>query len=171
MARILIDGNSLLNAALLGGIDKDEGRVIVDDEGKKTQVNSAQYGVDKFFERIAEICTEFDAAPRDMVVTWDGANSKARRMASLPTYKQGRSKAPEVSEQLNIARDTCTKSMLALGAHVVQQPGFEADDVLGYLCKTMRGERNVVVTSDGDLTVLHDENTDVWRLGQLNENP
>lgn len=169
--RILLDGNSLLNAALLGGVDKDEGRTLVDDEGKKTQVNSANWGVDKFFEKIDEICTEFHATPREMVLAWDGSNSKARRMARLPQYKQGRSKAPEVSEQLNIARDICTKAMLGLGAHVVQQAGMEADDVLGYLCKTMRNERNVVITSDGDLTVLHDENTDVWRLGKLNENP
>lgn len=170
MTRLLIDGNSLLNAALLGGKDEENGRTI-EVEGKKVQVNSAQYGVDKFMDSILAALEEFDAAPRQIVLVWDGANSKARRIAFLANYKAGRSKAPEVSEQLNIARDICTQTLLDLGAHVVSQPGMEADDVLGYLCKTLRNERNVVVTSDGDLTVLHDENTDVWRLGKLNENP
>jgi len=169
--RAILDGNSLLNAALLGGIDQDDGKVVIDDNGRKHQVNSANYGVDKFFATIDQLCTEFEIAPRQMVLVWDGKNAKLRRQAFLPTYKEGRNKIAEVSEQINLARDICTQGMLDLGAHVVQQQGFEADDVIGYLCKTVRSEPNVVITSDGDLTVLVDENTHVWRLGRMNENP
>lgn len=169
--RLIVDMNSLLNAALLGGKDDDEGKVITTEDGKKVQVNSAQYGIDRFADRISEVCTGFNAAPRDMVMVLDGNNAKARRVDVLSTYKEGRSKVPDVSDQINIARKACTQMMLDLGSQVVQQAGFEADDVIGYLCKTLRSERNTVVTSDGDLTVLVDENTDVWRLGKLNENP
>lgn len=169
--RLLLDMNSILNAALLGGKDEDDGRTVIDENGRKHQVNSAQYGVDKFFATIDQLCIEFEIAPRQMIVVPDGKNAKLRRQAFLPTYKEGRNKIPEVSEQLNLARDICTQGMLDLGAHVAQQQGFEADDVIGYLCKTLRNEPNVVITSDGDLTVLVDENTHVWRLGKMNENP
>ena len=168
--RLILDGNSILNAALLGGIDIEDGRKITGEDGKTTQVNSAQYGVDKFFDQINTLCQEFNVAPRQMILVWDGKNSKLRRRAFLETYKVGRDKAPEVSEQINIARDLCTRTMLDLGAHVAQQQGYEADDVIGYLCKVLPG-RKTVVTSDGDLTVLHDATTDVWRLGKMNENP
>lgn len=169
--RLLLDMNSILNAALLGGTDQDDGRTVIDENGRKHQVNSAQYGVDKFFATIDQLCIEFEVAPRQMIVVPDGKNAKLRRQAFLPSYKEGRSKIPEVSEQLNLARDICTQAMLDLGAHVVQQQGFEADDVIGYLCKVLRNEPNVVITSDGDLTVLVDSNTHVWRLGKMNENP
>jgi DNA polymerase I-like protein with 3'-5' exonuclease and polymerase domains/5'-3' exonuclease len=168
---IFIDGNSHLNAALLGGTDYDEGQTVVDAEGKKHKVNGAQHGVDKFFDQVNNLCIKFNAAPRNMIVVWDGRNAKTRRRAMLPRYKEGRDKIPEVNEQLNMARELVTKGMLDLGAHIGVQDGFEGDDVIGYLCKTLRGERNIVSTGDGDLTVLVDENTDVYRLGKLNENP
>lgn len=171
MTRLLLDGNSLLNAALLGGNDPDNGRTVLDEEGKSHQVNGFQWGVDKFFDRINELCEKFHAAPRQMVLVWDGKNSKARRQAFLPQYKAKRDKVPEVSEQLNIARDVVTQMMLDLGAHVCDQSGYEADDVLGYLCRVLRGEPNIVVTSDGDLNVLVDDNTHVWRRGDLDVNP
>ena len=62
--------------------------------------------------------------------------------------------------------------MLDLGATVMQQKGMEADDVIGYLAKTLPGCK-IVATNDGDLSVLVDEVTDthVWRLGELNKQP
>ncbi len=169
--RLLIDGNSLLNAALLRGVDHEYGRVIKTEDGKQTQVNGFQYGVDGFFEKLLAALKEFGAAPRQVVCVWDGRNAKVRRRAFLPQYKLGRDKAPEVNEQLNLAREACIQHLKDLGATNVWQDGMEADDVIGYLCKNARTVRNVVVTSDGDLTVLVDSNTDVWRLGKLNENP
>lgn len=170
--RLLIDGNSLLNAALLRGVDHDNGRMVRDEEtGKDVQVNSAQYGVDNFFDKIKSALDHFGAAPRQCVLVWDGKNAKVRRRTFLERYKEGRDKHPAVSEQLNIARERCTNMMLALGAPVVHQDGMEADDVLGYLVKHLRTSRNTVVTSDGDLSVLVDDNTDVWRLGEMNKNP
>lgn len=169
--KLIIDANSLLNQALLRGTDHDEGRIIKDEKGKDTQVNGAQYGVDGFFDKINDLLKEFNAAPRQCIIVWDGASAKARRRTFLPQYKEGRDKMPEVSEQLNIARDRVTTMCKHLGMHIVKQDGLEGDDVIGYLCKHLRYEKNVVVTSDGDLSVLHDANTDVWRLGELNKNP
>lgn len=168
--RLLIDGNAYLNPALLRGVDHDAGRV-VDFEGKSVQVNGAQYGIDGFWGKVSKDLEHFSLAPRDCVLVWDGVGSKALRRTFLPTYKEGRDKCPEVSEQLNIARDYVTQMAYHLGVHVVSQAGYEADDVLGYLCQHLRTQRNVVCTVDGDLNVLVDDNTDVWRLGELNVNP
>lgn len=175
--RLILDANGMLNPAILRGVDHDEGWV-VQHEGKDVQVNSAQYGVDGFFDKFVQMVKRFNVAPRQIVCVWDGKNSKIRRRTFLPNYKVGRDKAPAVSEQLNIARDRVSQMLLDLGCHVVHQDGLEADDVVGYLCKNLRTQRNTVVTGDGDLSVLVDENTDVWKSGSpvwadgtLNKNP
>lgn len=168
--RLLIDANSYLNAALLRGVDHENGKVVVDGE-KKIQVNSAGYGVDGFFQKLLEDLQKFALAPRDVVAVWDGKGAKMRRRVFLERYKEGRDKHPAVSEQLNAAREEVTKQLKGMGATVVWQDGMEADDVLGYLSKSLRDQRNVVCTNDGDLSVLVDDNTDVWRLGEMNVNP
>jgi 5'-3' exonuclease len=169
--RLIVDANSWLNQALLRGTDHDNGRVVLDAEGKKVQVNNADYGVDGFFEKLTAALEKFGSAPREVLLVWDGANAKLRRRTFLPTYKAGRDKIPEVSEQLNLARDTVNRMSYALGMPVIQQPGLEADDVIAYLCAHLRNDRNTVVTGDGDLSRLVDENTDVWANGELNKNP
>lgn len=175
--RLILDGNAILNPSILRGEDYDDD-FKVEFEGKQVQVNSADYGVDNFFEKFVFLLKHFNVAPREVICVWDGKNAKVRRRTFLPNYKVGRDKAPEVSEQLNIARDKVTQMLLDLGCHVIWQDGMEADDVIGYLCKNLRTRRNTVVTGDGDLCVLVDENTDVWKSGSpvwedgvLNKNP
>jgi DNA polymerase I-like protein with 3'-5' exonuclease and polymerase domains/5'-3' exonuclease len=169
--RLILDGNSILNAALLRGVDHDEGRVVKDEAGKDVQVNSAQYGIDNFFDKFVEDLKQFNLAPRQVICVWDGRNSKVRRRAFLARYKEGRDKHPEVSEQLNIARERVTQMLLDLGCHVIWQDGMEADDVIGYLCRHLSDV--IVRTEDGDLSVLVDEtrNVHVYRLGEMDKNP
>jgi DNA polymerase I-like protein with 3'-5' exonuclease and polymerase domains/5'-3' exonuclease len=171
MTRLIVDGNSVLNAALLGGKDEEFGRKVLDANGKEVHVNGHLYGVDKFFDKISEALIEFDCAPRDIILVWDGQNAKNKRTSIFTGYKAGRDKLQEVSDELNLAREMCTRQMLGLGAHVASQKGYEADDVIAFFCETLNDERNVVITSDGDLTVLVNPNTSVWRLGKLDENP
>jgi len=168
--RIILDGNSHLNRAILQGVDHDHGKVVLVD-GKQVQVNSALYGVEGFWDRVESDMKKFGAAPRDCIIVWDAPNAKHTRRRTLPGYKEGRSKAPEVAEQVNIAREQITKMAKALGMHVAMQPKLEADDAIGYLCKVLRDERNVILSSDGDLAVLVDENTDIWNGKELNRNP
>ena len=156
--RLLIDGNSWLNQALLRGVDHDNGR-IVEVDGKQHQVNGFQYGVDGFTDKLRFALEHFSTAPRQCVLVWDGKNSKLRRRTYLPTYKEGRDKVAQVSEQLNLARDRVNEIAYHLGMHVVHQDGLEADDVIGYLCANLRTQRNTVISADGDLAVLVDENS------------
>ncbi len=172
LTRFIIDGNSYLNTALLGGVDHDSGRKVRTPEGKEVQVNGAEYGVDRFFDHVAKDLGHFGLAPRDIILAWDGRNAKMRRRAILPRYKEGRDKIEEVNVQLNEAREIVSKMMLDLGGTVVQQKGVEGDDVIGYLCKVLPGQK-IVGTNDGDLCVLVDALTDthVWRLGEMDKQP
>jgi DNA polymerase I-like protein with 3'-5' exonuclease and polymerase domains/5'-3' exonuclease len=166
--RLLIDINSLLVGALLGGKDDEALTTIVD--GKVVSINSARYGVDKFFAQFVDVLKEFDAVPRDVIGVWDGKNAKAHRQGILPTYKSSTRSGPEY-EQINLAREIVSQMLHDMGAHTVVCDACEADDVIAYLAKHMRTRKNIVVTGDGDLTVLVDDNTHVWRRGKLDENP
>ena len=160
----------MLNAAILGGEDKEFGRKIEVD-GKPVQVNGWRYGLDKFMDSIATDLTEFDLAPRDVLLVWDGRNAKNMRRVIHPDYKAGRDKCDEVNVELDLAREACSKAMLDLGAQVLQQTGREADDVIGYLAHTLKDEPGIISTADGDLAVCINENTRLWRLGQIDRNP
>ena len=166
--RLIIDLNSILNGALLGGKDPDALTTIV--EGKVVSVNSARYGVGKFFARFVEVLREFNAAPRNVVGVWDGKNAKAFRQGMLPAYKASTRSGPEY-EQLNAAREIVSQMMHDMGAHTVVCDGCEADDTIAYLVQRMRTRKNIVITGDGDLMVLVDDNTHVFRQGKLDENP
>ena len=166
--RLIIDLNSILNGALLGGKDPDALTTIV--EGKVISVNSARYGVDKFFARFVEVLREFNAAPRNVVGVWDGKNAKAFRQGMLPAYKASTRSGPEY-EQLNAAREIVSQMLHDMGAHTVVCDGCEADDTIAYLVQRLRTRKNIVVTGDGDLMVLVDDNTHVFRQGKLDENP
>ena len=133
--RLIIDLNSILNGALLGGKDPDALTTIV--EGKVVSVNSARYGVGKFFARFVEVLREFNAAPRNVVGVWDGKNAKAFRQGMLPAYKASTRSGPEY-EQLNAAREIVSQMMHDMGAHTVVCDGCEADDTIAYLVQRMR---------------------------------
>lgn len=166
--RLIVDLNSILNGALLGGEDPDALTTIV--EGKVISVNSARYGVDKFFARFVEVLREFNAAPRNVIGVWDGKNAKAFRQGMLPAYKASTRTGPEY-EQLNAAREIVSQMLHDMGAHTVVCDGCEADDTIAYLVQSMRTRKNIVITGDGDLMVLVDHNTHVFRQGKLDENP
>lgn len=174
--RLLIDLNSLLNAALLGGTDKEG--VTELRGGDLVTANSASYGIERFLEKFAEVLTALDTAPRDVIGVWDGAGAKGLRQGFLPSYKKGREKDPLVHEQLELARTAVNTALRALGAHTVSCATCEADDVLAYLVQKMRSRPNIVVSGDGDMAVLVDGgNTRVYRPrvagreATLDENP
>lgn len=166
--RILLDLNSILNAALLGGKDPDAVISLVD--GKPESINSARYGVDRFFERFVSVLNRFGTAPRDVIGVWDGQNAKLFRQGILPGYKAS-TRSDGQYDQLNLARDTVTQMMRDMGAHTVKCRGNEADDVLAFLAKNLRTRKNIIVSGDGDLAVLVDDNTHVFNKDELDANP
>lgn len=168
--RLILDLNSMLNAALLRGTDIEFGRTVQAEDGKSVQVNSAKYGVEGFVQKFVEVIEQIGVAPIDVIGVWDGSGAKMYRRNFLPQYKEGRDKHPAVYEELNTARETVTAFLRAVGCTVMEQAGAEADDVIAYLAQNLQSQC-VVHTRDGDLCVLVDEKTDVWRNGQMSVNP
>lgn len=170
--RLLIDMNSIVNQAMLGGTDHENGIVLTHPEtGKDVKINSALYTVDRFLERYKQALEHFDIAPVDVVAVWDGKGGKAYRQMFLPQYKAGRDKLPEQHEVLNEAKESINTLLRFLGTTVVQQDACEADDTLAYLAKHLTSTSNIIYTGDGDLTVLVGGDTHVWRQGELDKNP
>lgn len=168
--RLVVDLNAVLNAALLGGKDPD-GWTVKDENGKDVQVNSALYGVERFFDYLVDDMNQFGVAPRNVLGVWDGLGAKMYRQVHLPQYKVGRDKNPAVHEQLGLARDMVAQRLKNVGITTTWVKAREADDVIAYLVRELRDMPNFVSTVDGDLCVLVDPNTHVWRKGKLNENP
>ena len=171
--RLLIDLNYILNKTMLGGKDPDAIITLVD--GKPVSVNSARYGVDGFFEQFTKLLDQLGTAPRNVIGVWDGRNAKAYRQTILPGYKASTRTDGEY-EQIDAARGMVSQMLHDMGAHTVQCDGCEGDDVIAYLARFMRDRRNIVVSGDGDLSVLVDSNTDFFnvspsRYGELNVNP
>lgn len=168
--RVLVDLNSMLNASLLGGKDPD-GLTVTDESGKAKHVNTALYGVERFFDQLHTTMQDLNAAPKDCIGVWDGLGAKMFRQVILPQYKQGRDKAPAVHEQLSKAREMLAPMLRNIGFTTCQVKAREADDVLAYLVQHLRGRPNIIVSVDGDLAVLVDENTHIYKGGIKDVNP
>jgi len=169
--RLIVDLNGMLNAALLGGKDPD-GEMVTDPEtGKVQHVNTALYGVERFFDALLDTMNHFGVAPKDCIGVWDGLGAKSFRQTMYPPYKQGRDKASAVHIQLGMARDMLAPMLRQVGFTVCSVKAREADDVIARLVRDLRDRPNVVSTGDGDLCVLVDPNTHVWKGGELNKNP
>lgn len=169
--RLLTDMSSVLWASLLVGKDAEFGRYAPnpDPDKKPVYINSAEYGYENFIDNMVSNMKRFGVAPRNVVMVFDGQNSKAFRQAMYPDYKAGRDHHPDSYIEFDKLRERARATFLDLGALAVEQDGYEADDVLGFLCQHLQG-RKTVITGDGDLLVLHNATTDVCRNGDLNEN-
>lgn len=169
-ARVIVDLNSTLNAALLGGKDPD-GLTAVNESGKAVHVNTALYGVERFFDALLGTMNSLQVTPKDCIGVWDGLGAKMYRQAILPQYKQGRDKLPEVHAQLAKAREMLAPMLRSVGFTVCHVKGREADDVIAHLTQRLRDRPNIVVSGDGDMAALVDENTHIYRNGQMDQNP
>lgn len=168
--RLVVDLNAVLNAALQGGKDPD-GLTVRTEDGKLQHVNTALYGVERFFDYLVPDMKRFEVAPKDVIGVWDGPKAKMARQVHLPGYKQGREKLPEIHEQLTLAREQINRMLRQVGVTTCVVAGREADDVIGYLVKHLRDRTNIISTVDGDLAVLVDDNTHIWKNGELDKNP
>ncbi len=170
---LIFDMSSIGWQNLLAGKDKEHGREVAHPtkEGKTVYVNSASFGYENFVNNLVAHLQRFDAAPRDIIMVFEGNNSKLLRQSVNPLYKAGRDHAPEQYEQFTQLITMMRTTILELGGLAVWQDGLEADDVIGYLARNLRSKRTIV-TNDGDMIVLQGPDTDVYRTGagELNEN-
>ena len=145
MKLLAIDGNSILNRAFYGI------KLLTTREGEPT---NGIYGFLTILLRLLE-----DIAPDGVAVCFD-LRAPTFRHLKYEGYKAQRKGMPEdLARQVEPLKELLT----ALGFALVEQEGFEADDLLGTLSKACEqsGDTCVIATGDRDSFQLVSQNTTV----------
>jgi len=154
--KLLVDMSSVIWTSLSAGTDVD-GIVVVQDD-KKIVVPTCAYGYENAVNMIVAALREQGLQPRDMIMVFEGKDSKSRRCMIDPTYKAGRGKrVPEAYEQFNLLKDKLKTTFRNLGAMSATQDFVEGDDILAYIANNL-SEDCIVMTNDNDLCVLQGVN-------------
>ena len=169
--RLLIDLPSIAKTALFQGEDKEFGKK-VEHNGNKVQVNGWQHGHFRFTGYMLHVLEQFNVQPHDVIFVNDGHSATARRKAAYPAYKSKRAeRAPEIYEQYNQLLQAIRNDWRGIGAHFVDQPGVEADDVIAYLAQNLKGNI-IIVSNDSDMSVLLSGQVQLLKDGVLvTDNP
>lgn len=130
----------------------------VEHNGRMVKINPASHGYENAVGYMCSMLDSFKLHPSDAVMVFEGKDSKKRRMQIMPTYKGNREKShPLYYEEYNKCKDMVKQAFRAVGSIAVVQDYAEGDDTLKYLA--MGAEEDIViVTNDGDLTVLAGKN-------------
>lgn len=143
---IIIDGNSLINRAYYA-----MQRPMITKEGIYTQ------GIYGFVNMLKKINREYESGY--IVVTFD-LKAPTFRHKEYSEYKAGRKKMPpELAMQMPILKDL----LKAMNIKIVQEEGFEADDLIGTIarCGEEEGLEPLIITGDKDALQLATDKTKV----------
>ncbi len=141
---VLIDGNSILNRAFYGIMST---KMLTTPDGKYT---NAVYGFLAILFKVLE-----DIDPQYLMVTFDLKSPTARHKL-YEGYKANRKGMPnELAEQMPIIKDI----LKAMNIKIIEKEGYEADDVLGTICKKAerKGLDVTIVSGDRDTFQLTSE--------------
>ena len=169
MRRAIIDLRSVLWTAIMAGKDKEGGRKVIFNE-KEVHINSAEYGYDNALDHILLVLDDLDIQPRDVILVDEGKNAKLMRTQMFAGYKAGREQCEDQYVEFNKAKEMLVTALLNVGASMCWQENMEADDVIGYLAKNLKGER-WIVSNDGDLAVCIGDGAHLWQRGARDVNP
>ena len=144
MRLLVIDGNSIVNRAFYAI------RILSTKDG---QFTNGIYGFMNILIRLREECN-----PDHVAVAFD-LKAPTFRHEMYSEYKAGRKGMPdELRSQMPILKNLLT----LLGYTVVEKEGYEADDILGTLSATCKGDdRCFIATGDRDSLQLISDNTSV----------
>lgn len=143
---LLLDGNSLAYRAFFAL------PLLTNEHGVHT---NSVYGFTMMLQKILD-----DEQPSHMLVAFDAGKTTFRH-TTFGEYKGGRQKTPpELSEQFPYIR----KLLSAYQIPQYELPMYEADDIIGTLCKQAeaKGQEVIIVSGDKDLTQLASEATTVY---------
>lgn len=157
--RIAFDLSSFMWTALFAGKDTEFGFEVpsVSNPDKRVWINTARHGYENVINMMTAALEQFNLAPIDAILVFEGMHSKQKRRAIDPGYKEGDEKNPENYVEFEKLRETMRSLWKGLGAALVQQDYVEGDDVLAYLAREAEQDL-VIATGDGDLTILHGTN-------------
>jgi len=98
-----------------------------------------------------------EVSPKYIAVAFDSSKKTFRHEKYL-AYKGTRKPAPvELISQFPIVKDM----LKAMNITVVEQPGLEADDLMGCLSRMYQGVQNIIVSADRDAFQLINDNTQI----------
>jgi DNA polymerase I-like protein with 3'-5' exonuclease and polymerase domains/5'-3' exonuclease len=137
------------------GKDKENGYE-VEHEGKTVYINSGQYGYDNTLGRMLDCMKAYRLNPIDVILVFEGQNSKGKRLLIDNQYKGGdkSSRPPEAYAEFEKCREMLKTTFRELGAQLLWQDFAEGDDTLGWLAHNTEDDL-IVFTFDNDLTVLN----------------
>lgn len=147
---LVVDGNSIINRAFYGV------RPLSTRDGRPT---NAIYGMLNILERqLAELLPDYAAVAFDV-------KAPTFRHKMYAEYKAGRHETPpELLAQFAPAKECLT----AMGLHVLELPGYEADDIQGTVSawvEELPDGHAYILTGDRDLFQLIDSRTTVLYAG------
>ena len=149
---LVIDGNSILNRAFYGV------RPLTTKDGFPT---NALYGL------VNMVRKQIDATGADGLAVAFDLKAPTFRHRMYDAYKAGRRPMPEeLAQQLPVAKEL----LAAMGFHVLEREGYEADDILGTVsamcdgaeipCRLMTGDRDSLQLISDNTHILLATNTD-----------
>ncbi len=147
MKRILvIDGNSIINRSFYGV------RPLTTTSGKPT---NAIFGMVNIIQR------QLDSLHPDYAAVAFDVHAPTFRHTLYDAYKAGRHPTPE---DLLLQFDDAKATLRALGLHVLEMAGYEADDIQGTIARMAHTEEDThayILTGDRDLLQLIDSRISV----------
>lgn len=145
MTLLVVDGNSIVNRAFYGI------KILTAKDGRFT---NAIYGFLTMLDKIKDV-----ANPDAVAIAFD-LKAPTFRHKAYDGYKANRKgMPPELAQQMPVLKDL----LKALGYHLVECEGYEADDILGTLAAQCdkTGCNCVIATGDRDSLQLVSENVHV----------
>ena len=173
MKRLIVDLSSISWACLFAGKDEEFGYTAVAPNGKPVHINSHKHGYENAINALVAVWIKEDISPKDTILVEEEGNSTGFRKKILPSYKAGRNdnRPPEYFAEFQKLKAELKTAVKSVGGSSVCRWDMEADDTIAYLVKHLDGSK-VVMSNDGDLSVLIDNSTFMWRKGEaLYENP
>ena len=150
MSVLLVDGDNLLTIGFYGA--------------KNYFYKGTHFG--GIYHFINTLRRSFDAYQLDkIVVFWDGEEGSQTRKKLYVHYKENRRERVRSEEELNSYRYQRQRVKQYLEEIYVRQgeyPFCETDDCIAYYTQNSPNEKKIIYSSDGDLTQLVSDNTQIY---------
>lgn len=155
--KLILDIKGLVIQVMKGSVDPEAPKD-VGENGDGKAINSAGHTLKGFIEVHLKPALE-RYSPLDIIAVWD-PKGKTWRSSIYPDYKSAKAKLVKSDARIAVEEETynLVKGLLAaIGVTQCQSTGIEADDVIAWLCKGLRSEKEVW-TRDADLLQLVGKN-------------
>ncbi|MBI2029810.1 hypothetical protein HYT02_05315 [Candidatus Gottesmanbacteria bacterium] len=141
---IIIDGNAILHRAY---------HALPPLTNKDGKITNAVYG---FSAIVLKVISDFK--PQYLAVTFDRPAPTFRKKL----YKEYQAKRPEMEDNLSSQIEMIHDLVKALGIPIYELDGYEADDLIGTISRTIDGKvEKIIVTGDRDIFQLVNKDTKV----------